>query len=155
MCLPHPKESPRRCGAQAVRSWVQDAFRAVAAKGDPDPPLLQKPAGRSAWLERSLACKLRLALGGGGAVLTVGASSREPAASRSCFEEWSNRARDQDRPCPDRNQTEARPAPEKSMSPKILRRYQRSLSKHRMKDNRYKLSGKIHKNGTTATSWHS
>ncbi len=35
---------------------------------------------------------------------------------------------------------------------KYRREYHRSLSKHKMKDSRYKVRGKTHKNGTVATS---
>src|SRR3954465_13818301 len=36
---------------------------------------------------------------------------------------------------------------------KILRRYQRSLSKHRMKLRRYNVRGTTHRNGIAATFW--
>jgi hypothetical protein len=34
------------------------------------------------------------------------------------------------------------------------REYQAFLSKHRMKESKYKLSGRTHRNGKTAISWH-
>src|ERR1700720_713645 len=36
---------------------------------------------------------------------------------------------------------------------KISRRYQRSLSKHTMKESRYRLNCRTHRNGLTAMSW--